>query len=179
MVDVVPPVTPAVPGSPRKRLMQLLARLIVVSGAQSAELGGSAPLIETLLNRPVDRREYHDGALESDRLRRLRNAIDIDSAGDSASLDSADRSQLRTIAQLALAVMVRNWGFNQDGFTNRGPVADPDPGEAWFPVYRLHVMIALGELADVEFMSEAWFSENGRPDDELNGLWWIYQVAAT
>ena len=176
MVDLVPPVTPAVPGSPRKRLMQFLARLIDASGAPSAELAGSAPPIETVLNHPEDRREFHDRALESDRLGRLRSAINVDSAGDTAIHGSADRLQLRTIAQLTLAVMVRNWGFNQDGFTDRGPVADPDPGEAWFPVYRLHVMIALGELADVEFMSEAWFSEYGRPDEGFNGLWWVYRL---
>ena len=176
MVDLVPTVTPAVPGSPRKRLMQLLARLIEASGAQSAELAGSAPLIETVLNQPVDRREFHDRALESDRLGRLRTAVNSYSAGDTAIHGSADPSHLRTIAQLTLAVMVRNWGFSQEEFTDRGPVADPHPGEARFPAYRVQVIIALGELADVEFMSEAWFSEYGRPDDQLNGLWWVYQV---
>jgi hypothetical protein len=93
--------------------------------------------------------------LEHDRLAELNGLL-------SREEDLSERT-FSPVAELTLAVMVRNWGFSNDGFPESGVGGRRESGEVMFPSFRREVVLSLAELSDPAYQSPDWFWQ-GRHD---------------
>jgi hypothetical protein len=66
------------------------------------------------------------------------------------------------VAELTLAVMVRNWSFSFDGFPERGVGGRRESGEVIFPYFRREVVLSLAELSDPAYQSPGWLWQGRR-----------------